>query len=233
MVAELKYSGDLKWSKPHKSDYVGLCTQSGQALRELPKYKVILPDEVAGWLLMRRAGLTKEQKQLIQTTVETETAVEKVEKALYLTRGQNHKVPSPAKFNNMRGRWKTDRAHFAEDEVYYEDDGEYPEDNAAYDGDGNPVDYDGEEGYWQKEEWDDVQSTYYGSTWWSLRHWRVWPSLCSIRWQQTSVESTPSFSWISPVVAVAGGQQFPLAASPSASGSQSPSRTGSKGKSKG
>ena len=59
---------------------------------------------------------------------------------------------------------KTDRAHFAEDEVYYEDDGEYPEDNTAYDDDGNPVDYDGEEGFWQEEEWDDVQSTYYGST---------------------------------------------------------------------
>ena len=37
------------------------CTQSGQALRDLSKYKVTLPDEVAGWLLMRRAGLTKEQ----------------------------------------------------------------------------------------------------------------------------------------------------------------------------
>jgi hypothetical protein len=54
----------------------------------MSKYKIFLPDEVAGWLLMRRAGLTKEQTQLIQTTVGTETTVEKVEKALYLTLGQ-------------------------------------------------------------------------------------------------------------------------------------------------
>ena len=64
-----------------------------------------LPDEVAGWLLMRNAGLTKEQTLLIQITVGTETAVGKVEKALYLTLGQNEKVSSPAKFNHMRGRW--------------------------------------------------------------------------------------------------------------------------------
>ena len=103
------------------------CTQSGQALRELSKYRITLPDEVAGRLLMRRADLTKGQAQLIQTTVGTETTIEKVEKALYPTLGQNHNVASPAKFN-MCGRWKSDRAHFAEDEVYYEDEDEYNDD---------------------------------------------------------------------------------------------------------
>ena len=215
------------------------CTQSGQALRELSKYKVTLPDEVAGWLLMRRAGLTKEQTQLIQTTVGTETTVEKVEKALYLTLGQNHKVPSPAKFNNMRGRGKTDRAHFAEDEVYYEDDGEYP-DNTAYDDDGNPIDYDGDELYWQEEEWDDVQSTYYGSTVEDMpandevfdteEFDRVYAAYADSKRQLNQLRVSRGFF---PVVAVAGGQQLPLTASSSASGSQSPSRTGSNGKSKG
>ena len=101
---------------------------------------------------MRRAGLTKEQTQLIQTTVGTETTVEKVEKALYLTLGQNHKVSSPAKFN-MRGRWKPDCAHFADDEVYYENEEEYNDDEfPAYDDDGNPIDYDGDDAYWQDDE---------------------------------------------------------------------------------
>ena len=217
------------------------CTQSGQALRELSKYKVTVPDEVAGWSLMRRAGLTKEQTQLIQTTVETETTVEKVEKALYLTLGQNHKVPSPAKFQNMRGRWKSDRAHFAEDEVYYEDDGEYYEDEShAFDDDGNPAGYDGEEGYWQEEEWD-TQSTYYGSAVEDMpasdvvfdteEFDRVYAAYADSKRQLNQLRVSRGFF---PVVAVAGGQQLPLSASASASGSHSPSRSGSsKGKSKG
>ena len=217
------------------------CTQSGQALRELSKYKVTLPDEVAGWLLMRRAGLTKEQTQLIQTTIGTETTVEKVEKALYLTLGQNHKVPSPAKFQNMRGRWKSDRAHFAEDEVYYEDDGEYYEDEShAFDDDGNPAEYDGEESYWQEEEWD-TQSTYYGSAVEDMpasdvvfdteEFDRVYAAYADSKRQLNQLRVSRGFF---PVVAVAGGQQLPLGASASASGSHSPSRSGSsKGKSKG
>ena len=87
-----------------------------------------LPDEVAGWLLMRNAGLTKEQTLLIQITVGTETAVGKVEKALYLTLGQNEKVSSPAKFNHMRGRWTSNRAHFADDEACYENEDAYNDD---------------------------------------------------------------------------------------------------------
>lgn len=41
---------------------------------------------------MGRAGLTKEQTQLIQTTVGTTTTSSAVEKALYLTLGQDHKL---------------------------------------------------------------------------------------------------------------------------------------------
>lgn len=74
-------------------------TNASQNLRELRKYKIELPDEVVGWLLMRRAGLTREQTQLIQTTVGTETKVENVEKALYLTLGQNHRLPSAKSIN--------------------------------------------------------------------------------------------------------------------------------------
>ena len=64
-------------------------TQFGEALRELSKYKISLPDEVAGWLLMRRAGLTKEQTQLIQTSLGTETTDEKVEKSVVSDLGTN------------------------------------------------------------------------------------------------------------------------------------------------
>ena len=177
---------------------------------------------------MRRAGLTQEQTleqtQLIQTTVGTETTVEKVEKALYLTCGQNHKVSSPAKFNNMRGRWKSDRAHFADDEVYYENEDEYN------DGEYPAHDDDGMNGM--------MQSTYYGST-----AADDMPS-SDAKTLRSSIGSTHADSkrqlnqlrvsrGFFPVVALTdGGQRLQVNAS--ASGSQSPSRSGSsKGKSKG
>ena len=74
------------------------------------------------------------------------------------------RLSSPAKFNNMRGRWKSDRAHFAEDEVYYGTEDEYNDDEyLAYDDYGNILEYDGNDAHWQDDEWD-VQSTYNGST---------------------------------------------------------------------
>ena len=76
---------------------------------------------------MRSAGWTKEQTQLIQITVGTETTVKKVEEALYLTLGKK-KVSSPAKFNHMRGRWTSNRAHSADDEACYENEDAYNDD---------------------------------------------------------------------------------------------------------
>ena len=117
----------------------------------------------------------------------------------------------------MRGRWKTDRTHFAEDEVYYEDDGEYPDDNTAYGDDGNPIDYDGDELYWQDEEWDDVQSTYYGSTVEDMpandevfdteEFDRVYAAYADSKRQLNQLRVSRGFF---PVVAVAGGQQLLL-----------------------
>ena len=89
------------------------CTEAGQALRDLTKYQIVIPDEVAGWLLMRRAGLTREQRQFVQTTVGVETKVADVEKALYLTLGQDHVMGSsgPAHPGSPMRRWRQDRVH--------------------------------------------------------------------------------------------------------------------------
>ena len=95
------------------------CTDSAQALRELTRYDVKIPDEVAGWLLLRRSGLTKEQKQLIQTTVGIKLKVAEVEKALYTILGQDHvSIPAGQRQSKFHGgrRWRNERVQYAEDE---------------------------------------------------------------------------------------------------------------------
>jgi hypothetical protein len=74
-----------KTSRQQGQTMLTYCTEAAQALRDLTKYQIVIPDEVANWLLMRRAGLTREQRQLVQTTVGVKTKVADVEKALYLT----------------------------------------------------------------------------------------------------------------------------------------------------
>lgn len=37
-----------------------------EALHEVEKHGVVIPEKIFGWLLLRRAGLSFEQKQLIQ-----------------------------------------------------------------------------------------------------------------------------------------------------------------------
>ena len=86
------------------------CTECAQALRELTKYEVKIPDEVAGWSLLRRSGLTKEQKHLIQTTVGVKLKVAEVEKALYtIILGQDHvSIPAGQRQSKFHGgrRWR-------------------------------------------------------------------------------------------------------------------------------
>ena len=40
-----------------------------QVLRQVTKHKVDLPDKVTGWMMLKRAGLTREQEQMVQTQI--------------------------------------------------------------------------------------------------------------------------------------------------------------------
>ena len=83
-----------------------------QTLREVAKHKITLPDEITGWLMLKRAGLTKEQEHLIQTQIGTSLSLQNVEKALYLILGQDYKtlhLPGHvrrAQQQQQQGRWK-------------------------------------------------------------------------------------------------------------------------------
>ena len=109
----------FKMNRQPGQTLLAYCTESAQALRELTKYEVKIPDEVAGWLLLRRSGLTKEQKQLVQTTVGVKLKVAEVEKALYTILGQDHvSIPSGQRQSKFHGgrRWRNERVQYADDE---------------------------------------------------------------------------------------------------------------------
>ena len=67
------------------------CSDYREAERELVKYDVRLPSTVSGWLLLRRAGLIFEQRQLVISQVSKDMKVDAVEEALYFLFGQDFK----------------------------------------------------------------------------------------------------------------------------------------------
>ena len=78
-------------------------------MRQVAKHKVDLPEEVTGWLTLKRAGLTREQEQLVQTNIGSALTLPAVEQALFLILGQDHghvHVPSHLRKPQLPGRWK-------------------------------------------------------------------------------------------------------------------------------
>ena len=145
-----------------------------EAYRKLQQHKVELPASVQGWHLLRRAGLSREQRQLITLKAPTMEKNEVIE-ALYLILGQDYKgggwnVERNRRFGIQSHSWKNHRAYVADDyddETYQDDEqwehGYYEEDDSwleegpayeAYDDEGQDFDYDA--GYYGEEEpWPD------------------------------------------------------------------------------
>ena len=99
-----------------------------EALREVEKHGIKIPENVSGWLLLRRSGLTTEQKQLIQSRCGDLKDYE-VEQALYYLLGQDYKTKmmNPSKGIGRHGaRWNRAGHHgyYMDEEAYQlEDDG--------------------------------------------------------------------------------------------------------------
>eukprot|EP00435_Cladocopium_sp_Y103_P046753 s2308_g13.t1 len=111
-------------------------TEFDQALREVSRLKVTLPEEITGWLLLRRAALTKDQQHLVQTQVGKNLTLTNVEQSMYQVFGQDFKqtyLPNAINskgFSKGKGRQQVMHA----DDVY--DDGsewqEYYEPDETY-----------------------------------------------------------------------------------------------------
>ena len=76
------------------------CTEHEELIKRLDRHKVTLPTTVQGRVLLRRAGLSKEQRQLV-TTQAPQLEKRKVQETLYLLFGQDYK--------DMAGRPNDDR----------------------------------------------------------------------------------------------------------------------------
>ena len=146
---------------------------------KVAKYKVVLPDEIQGWLLMRRAGLTEEQKTLVMTQVGTDLKFEKIAKVLQTTFGQTQVMKSTGRHEKTYyeedyqedERWEEPPEY--EDTYYgetYQDQTEYEpewEDEAAedwYDAEeaeeGYHYDGDYQEAEFDPDEYDNIYTNY-------------------------------------------------------------------------
>ena len=148
-------------------------TEHREHLREIEKYGVKIPSAVSGWLLLRRAGLTVEQRQLVQTTVGSAMEEVKIEEAMFLLFGQDYRRAQKEPSRGFRGkgaaRWsgrKSHAAYAAADEPSYEEDFDYdfeetyaadehevPDYDFSNDDPGTP--WETEDLYWQEDGWDE------------------------------------------------------------------------------
>ena len=153
-------------------------TEHREHLREIEKFGVQIPPAVSGWLLLRRAGLTAEQRQLVQTHVGATMEQVKIEEALFLLFGQDYRRTTAEPSRGFRGRgastgaprWSSRRGHAAYsayDDAMVEDDYEYEAEETYAAEDDDVYEYDlsedpatpweAEELYWQEDQqWDDM-----------------------------------------------------------------------------
>ena len=125
-------------------------TDFDEKLRRLEVHDVKLPDAVQGWFMLKKANLTKEQRQLITTQAPSLERL-KVQEALYLVLGQDYKA---AVVTDKKPFFKkTGRGYVAEDE--------FPEDDYAEYGHWGDEDYDDS---WQEEDSFDQEAVYYNQS---------------------------------------------------------------------
>ena len=62
-----------------------------EAYRDLQNCKISLPDEVRAWILLKRSGLSADQRQMVMTQVGINMMEASVEEAFYLLYGQDYR----------------------------------------------------------------------------------------------------------------------------------------------
>ncbi|CAE7489168.1 GIP [Symbiodinium natans] len=66
--------------------------EARDAVRELEKHGIALPSEVQGYILLKKSGLSPEQKQLILSQVGAKLTPDKIEESMFFLLGQDHKA---------------------------------------------------------------------------------------------------------------------------------------------
>ena len=125
------FDGYFNLSRRAGQTLLSFVTEHDELNRRLEKHNVTLPDAVQGWHLLRKANLTREQKQLI-TLRAPQLEKKKVIEAMYLVLGQDFKAGGHHHGADRRGfhghRSFKQRGYVAQDEdapEYEYDDGEW------------------------------------------------------------------------------------------------------------
>ena len=143
-----KYDDQVEMPRAFERFFYGTSRRDGQtllnyvaahreALTEVEKHGIKLPDNVAGWVLLRRAGLTTEQKQLVQGRA-PDFAQKAVTEALYFLLGQDFKGKANDRqwrgkgYGTSSNRWSRQHGYMM-DEVYEAEDEDYDHDDATAD----------------------------------------------------------------------------------------------------
>ena len=104
-------------------------TNHDEKLGKVEEHGIKIPDEVQGWLLPKRANVTREQRQMVVTQAPKLEQL-RVQESLYLILGQDHKAAvTPHDRRPGSGRLFRRGAYVAEDDDEY-DEGDY---HAGYD----------------------------------------------------------------------------------------------------
>ncbi|CAJ1433599.1 unnamed protein product, partial [Effrenium voratum] len=107
--------------KPHQN-LLAYCTEHREHLREVERHKVVIPPAVSSWLLLRRAGLTAEQRQLVLGQVGNDSSLEKMEGDYTGKDKHNHAQRWIPQHGRGHYQWNNYRKPATyDDELYHED----------------------------------------------------------------------------------------------------------------
>ena len=122
-------------------------TDFRDARQEIEKHGIKLPEEVRAYILLKRAGLTAEQKQMVLTQVGNAKMTESaVEEALYYLLGQDYRGRVQYDHQRSKGKSRSNQwqrrqtAYAAADDEY--DDGSYYDTAEPYGDEADDMQYD-------------------------------------------------------------------------------------------
>ena len=163
VLAELdktfKYDDQVEMPRAFDKFFYGCNRRDGQTLinyvadhREALMEVESMPDRVAGWILLRRSGLTTQQKQMVQARASDFKQTSVVE-ALYFLFGQDYKSKAAdgRQWKKSYGnRWGARQQGYVAEEFY--DDGEDWDEDAYWEQDEDQDEYEMENGGDEDEE---------------------------------------------------------------------------------
>ena len=84
--------------KPEQT-LLSFCGEVRESVRELERHGIKLPKEVQGYVMLKRSGLTAEQKQLVLSQVGVKLVPDQIESNLFFLFGQDYKSVARAPAN--------------------------------------------------------------------------------------------------------------------------------------